>query len=196
MQINSGSSESGASPPKGDGVILTPLGTKTFTLTGPALTSFLNRATAIGYKFLLSGPSYDGAYPCQDDHVVDNPSVLRVVTGYSSDPGFTETRTARLFQRVDPFLNPFWRMTAVAVADSLILRRYKSRVGLPLSRVCLLAGPSNSGHLISLITSVTLVGPDDKTPEDALFPPPRLLPATRDHSFTKNYHSFTKNSQT
>jgi hypothetical protein len=217
MQINSGTSESGASPPKGDGVILAPLSTKTFTLTGQALTSFVNRAAAIGYRFRLSGPSYDGAYPCSDDTVVDPASVLKVVTGYSPGEGFTETRVGRLFERGDPFLNPFWRMTALAVADlyrpadpSLVTIHgpFTGRVDDPGRRVgfkrsftypkgidfhdpgtgapfaapfgCVpvgepVGGPSNSGFLMSLVTSITLVGPADKTPEDAMFPPPKLL---------------------
>ena len=87
-----------------------------------------------------------------------NPSLVTIhgpFTGRVDDPsrrvGFKRSFS---YPKLEVILNPFRCVT----------------LGEPVG------GPSNSGHLISLITSIALVGPDDKTPEDAMFPPPAVLP--------------------
>jgi hypothetical protein len=202
MQVNSGTSESGASPPEGDSVILAPLHTKTFTLTGPALKTFLDRAKAIGYRFSLSGPTRTGNVPCPNGTIPDPP--------LAKGTDFFETWTAKLFDKSGPDreLLPFWKVTEINVGDvfkpgdqsdvkvsgpttgngdedpfrSVVFKRGFAVSGggggsvfnppNAFAFACVPANDSSRPDPASLVTSITLVGPDDKTPEDALFPPP------------------------
>ncbi|HKE55396.1 MAG TPA: carboxypeptidase-like regulatory domain-containing protein [Pyrinomonadaceae bacterium] len=195
MQINWGTSESSASPAKGDSIVFAPAATKTFTLTGSSLQAFVDRARTLGYSFEFTGPVIQGNPPC--------PGVLRpddyrfmgdAIVGDTST-NFTEAWSFKIFQRpgpLGPFLNAFWKVKSISIADIFVPARtsditqsgpLSGRADDPSRSIsfkrafswnpdtaraaaytCVLSTPGFS------ISSITLEGPDDKQPVDALTP--------------------------
>jgi hypothetical protein len=180
MEVNTMQNESSASAAKGDSIILAPGNFKTFTLTGPALDSFLNRAKAVGYRFSFAGPSQTGNTGCPGGTVPD------VLVGGTD---FFETWTVKIFDRSsDRKLNPFWKMKDVHIRvffqsetnkriefaplsandpfQSISIKEGYAANGSDIHQKCF-APKSDPGE--TRISSITLEGPGDKQPEDALF---------------------------
>lgn len=112
MEVNTSQNESSASPAKGDSVVLAPARLKTFTLTGVALRNFLDRAKALGYKFTVTSYSFTpDPGTCPQGTVVNTSSLTKASTG----AGAFAITTAKLFDRGDPFLNVFWKMTGIEI---------------------------------------------------------------------------------
>ena len=194
MQISTVASESSASTAKGDSVVLAPAHTKQFVLTGQALAQFVQRAKELGYRFSLEGPTIQGNYPCQAGTHMD-----------PFQPGstlITETYLSRTFDRTEPFLNPFWKITSMVpgslatlgspksyqitisgptsgrVDDPTRVIGYKRTYGISdaVGNSLLVAGAPAYACLPGSLTSndpgfesITLEGPDDKSPADAFF---------------------------
>ncbi|HEY6121963.1 MAG TPA: hypothetical protein VIV66_18540, partial [Pyrinomonadaceae bacterium] len=128
-----------------------------------------------------------------------NTSSLTPVSG--SDANFFEITAAKLFDRNERFLNPFWKMTGISIPGGTGVSVTFSgppsgRADDPFRTVgikrgfslgagggglnhdtagnfsCVAGGPSVPGPFdTGKITSITLEGPDDKQPKDAFFDP-------------------------
>jgi len=117
MQINHGTSESGASPAKGDNIIFAPPGLTTFVLAGSSLENFISRAKQLGYRFSLSGPNIIGNYPCTNGlRIADYNTQLPADVNTSLN--FTESWGEEIFKRGGElsFLNPFWKVKGIVPA--------------------------------------------------------------------------------
>jgi hypothetical protein len=204
MEVNRTENENSASPAKGDSIVLAPAHLKTFTLTGNALKNFLDRAKAVGYKFTVTSHSFTpDPGGCPPGTVVNTSSLTKVGTGAD----FFEDTSAKLFDRSEPFLNPFWKLTGIEIpgngASVTIHGPLSGRADDPFRTVGIRQGFKSGGTGGSLqainpntaggsnfscvtdktiprpfdtgiVTSITLEGPDDKQPENALFDPSLL----------------------
>ena len=126
MQISTVASESSASAAKGDDVVLAPAHLKTFVLTGQSLAQFIQRAKELGYRFSFEGPTVQGANPCPDGTHMDP-----FVPGSST---ITETYLSKAFNRSEPFLLPFWKITSMEAGNLAPL-------GSPTSYQITVSGP-------------------------------------------------------
>jgi|KBSSwiStaDraftv2_1062776.scaffolds.fasta_scaffold232708_2 hypothetical protein len=191
MQINAGTSESGASPPKGDGIIFAPPGLTTFVLTGHDLDVFISRARQLGYRFNLIGPAIIGTYPCSNGLRIADYNT-QTAPDINTSLNFTESWAGEVFKG-GAFLNPFWKVKGI-VAPDLFSPEPNADLKLdhingPLSgrlddlnrtiywkrsyrgqhdSLVMCVAPSDPG--IPPLVSITLEGPSDKQPVDA-FPP-------------------------
>ena len=196
MEVNRTENESSASPAKGDSIVLAPAHSKTFTLTGVALKNFIDRAKALGYKFTITSHSFTGDVPCPGGLFPQGGSKVDL-----SKADFVEQTAAKIFDRNERFLNPFWKMTGINITGGSVsidappsgrlddpFRTVGIKQGLtgsgggrgfiadhdPAGSItCVAAANSNSFDTVA-ITSITLEGPDDKQPEDSLFNPNQL----------------------
>jgi len=176
-------------------VVLAPANVKTFRLTGTQLKDFLDRAKAVGYKFTLTDHSFVGPSPCPSG-TVPNTSSLTPASG--SEAKLFELTEAKLFDRGERSLNPFWKMTAITIPGGTgvsvtfsgppsgraddpfrtvgIKRGFSFDVGggglnhdIAGTVTCGAGGTSTPQPFdTGKITSITLEGPDDKQPVDAL----------------------------
>ncbi len=199
MQVNSGTSESGASPARGDSIVLAPAAVKSFTLTGAVLEQFVNAARRAGYRFNLIGPSQIGNYPCPTS------TFISLADGGVSDPvsdpsrNFTEAWTFEIFQRTQPQLMPFWKVKEIVVDDIFRPARasdltygpsitgnsdedpsrrisYSRNFSFDVPVQIPLLPPKPSPvrcvplpHANPAILSITLEGPSDRQPADSFF---------------------------
>src|SRR5437660_6709313 len=115
MEVNRTENESSASPAKGDSIVLAPAHSKTFMLTGVALKNFIDRARALGYKFTITSHSFTGDVPCPTG---TSPAGATKVD--LSKASFVEQTAAKVFDRNERFLNPFWKMTGINITGGSV----------------------------------------------------------------------------
>ena len=192
MEVNRTENESSASPAKGDSIVLAPAHSKTFMLTGVALKNFIDRARALGYKFTITSHSFTGDVPCPTGASPAGATKVDL-----SKASFVEQTAAKVFDRNERFLNPFWKMTGINITGGSvsidgppsgrvndpfrtvgIKQGFTASTGGPgflspptLGAINCLAPANSNSFDTSAISSITLEGPDDKQPEDSLFNP-------------------------
>jgi hypothetical protein len=194
MQISTVASESSASPAVGDGVVLAPAHTKQFVLTGQALTQFVQRAKDLGYRFSFEGPTIQGDYPCESGtHMVPFRQGSDLITEMYVARTFSRTESyLNPFWKITSMVpgslaalgSPQTYQITISgptsgrADDPARVVGYKRTYGVFSGQPSNALGPGTAnfncspGTLISSdpgFDSITLEGPDDKSPVDAFF---------------------------
>ena len=192
MQINKAASESSASAAKGDSVALAPAHTKQFVLNGPALAQFVQRAKELGYRFSFEGPTVQGNNPCPAGTHMDpfQPGSTLITETYLSRTFDRTESFLNPFWKITSMVpgslatlgSPKSYQITISgptsgrVDDPARVIGYKRTYGISdaVGNSLLVAGAPAYSCLPGISTdpgfdSITLEGPDDKSPADAFF---------------------------